>query len=333
MAAVVQVVLFVAPAARALEHQFLNGGNSLITAKDGVFHQPESAATALARSETKAGGSVLRWEVWPGLLMASLAGASTVLGATVVLFMPEGGPPPSAMAFAFSLAAGVMVAISAEMLWPHYHEGEHELHFSWMPFLVFSCGAICCALLCKLGDCLGWSASADEKMELPNESDPKSFRLAALLFVSLTLHNFPEGFAVAVSAVSGMRLGVTMCIAVAFHNIPEGIALAVSVHRVTKSVGQSFLWTFVSGLTEPLGAVCAMLVLQSYMSTPGLLDTLLTAVAGVMCYVALAELLPEAVSTRCWGSIGFGFSSGVAVMVLTHLVMDAAIDDSGNLVS
>lgn len=135
----------------------------------------------------------------------------------------------------------------------------------------------------------------------------------------------------AISALSGMRLGITMCIAVACHNIPEGIALAVSIYGATKSYGQSFFWTFISGLTEPLGALCAMLLIQAYLSvTPHLLFTLLTAVAGVMCYVALAELLPEAISTRCWPAIVGGFVAGVVIMVLTHWVMDS-MAESGHL--
>jgi len=268
--------------------------------------------------------------MWPGVLMASVAGASTVLGATVVLFMPEGGPPPAAMAFSFSLAAGVMVAISVEMLFPESMHGEGKFTFAWTPLLLFIAGVVFCALLCKFADLFESTAAADTEGEKDSdkseqEQKKKKFRLAALLFVSLTLHNFPEGFAVAVSALSGLRLGLMMCIAVAFHNIPEGIALAVSVYGATKSYGQSFFWTFLSGLTEPLGAICAMLLIQSYLaSTPNLLVNLLTAVAGVMCYVALAELLPEAVSTHCWSAIVSGFAVGVVVMVLTHWVIDSA---------
>lgn len=262
--------------------------------------------------------------MWPGFVMASIAGASTVLGAGVVLCMPEGGPPPSAMAFSFSLAAGVMVAISVEMLLPHdgHEVDKGKIGFAWLPFFIFSIGAICCALLCKSADYFEALTPKAEAILSSDYEKQKNIRLAVLLFVSLTLHNLPEGFAVAISAMSGLRLGVTMCIAVAFHNIPEGIALAVSVYGATKSYGQSFFWTFLSGLTEPIGALFAMLLVKAYLtSTPDLLTHLLTAVAGVMCYVALAELLPEAISTRCWPSIIMGFIAGVAVMVLTHWVM------------
>merc|ERR1740133_256625 len=129
-----------------------------------------------------------------------------------------------------------------------------------------------------MADCFESTTVSDvenDKGETVKEMEQKkSFRLAALLFVSLTLHNFPEGFAVAVSALSGLRLGLTMCIAVAFHNIPEGIALAVSVYGATKSYGQSFLWTFLSGLTEPLGAICAMMLIRAYVTlTPELLNS------------------------------------------------------------
>jgi len=274
-------------------------------------------------------------DIWPALIMSTLAGASTVLGATVILFMPEGGPPPSAMAFSFSLAAGVMLAISVEMLMPHDAAGNPS--FSWTSTFFFCCGALCCALLCKLVDLFKPTSMDDvdgEKADGKAEpSQEKKCRLAALLFVALTLHNFPEGFAVAVSAMSGLSMGLTMCIAIAFHNIPEGIALAVAVYGSTKSYGQAFFWTAVSGLAEPLGALVATLLIQAYLtSTPNLLVNLLTAVAGVMCYVALAELLPEAISTRCWPSIAAGLVAGVLVMVLTHWVIDSA-SEAGQLKS
>jgi ZIP family zinc transporter len=305
-----------------------------LVARRVLRHAPDGESLHLRHSSEEKDDTIVRASpevnMWPGILMATLAGASTVLGAVVILFMPESGPPPSAMAFSFSLAAGVMIAISVEMLIPHDSEGnEGKLYFSWEPLLIFCVGAFCCALLCKLADCFESTsvALADADGEKADNSEDqvqkKRFRLSALLFVSLTLHNFPEGFAVAVSALSGVRYGLTMCIAVAFHNIPEGIALAVSVYDATKSYAQSFLWTALSGLTEPLGAFCAMVLIKAYLTfSHELLHNLLTGVAGVMCYVALAELLPEAISTRCWSSIVSGFITGVAVMVLTHWVMD-----------
>jgi len=49
-------------------------------------------------------------------------------------------------------------------------------------------------------------------------------RVAMLLFFSLLIHNFPEGLAVAASALESDQLGLTVTVGIMIHNIPEGIA-------------------------------------------------------------------------------------------------------------
>merc|ERR1712194_466345 len=72
-----------------------------------------------------------------------------------------------------------------------------------------------------------------------------------------------------------------------------------------------------AGCAEPLGALLSLFVLRAFV-TEQLVRDLLAMVAGVMCYLALGELLPEAARTGCWGAVAAGFSSGALVMVLTH---------------
>merc|ERR1719235_2641827 len=53
------------------------------------------------------------------LAMSAIAGASTTLGAFVVLLM-KGVPGPGQLAFALALAGGVMLSVSVMELWlPH----------------------------------------------------------------------------------------------------------------------------------------------------------------------------------------------------------------------
>lgn len=295
---------------------------TLLLARGERNHEPASGEVEPPRRHhEKAKVKLEAIDMWPGVLMACMVSVSMLLGATVILFVPEGGPPKSIIAFSFSLAAGVMVAISVELLIPF-------VSFAWAPLLIFLAAGLCCWGLCKLAEYFTRPDEPEiEKALSPDEEEKKKFRLAVLLFCSLTLHHFPEGFAVAISAVDGLHQGITMCIALAFHSIPEGIALAVSVFGVTKSYGKSFTVTFISGITAPLGAICAMLLLQAYLSSnPHLLHHLYIAVAGIMCYVAVMELIPEAVSTRCWTAIGAGFVSGVLALVLTRGAIDFAME-------
>jgi len=195
------------------------------------------------------------------LLMALLAGISTVLGSSVLFCMPEGGPPPSAMGFSLSMAAGVMLTVSAEMLDPHHADDRSW----WWYVAIFCISAVLCFVMCKLGEyLLGQSDAAEaKKAEGCSEEELASFqawRLSLLLFVALTAHNFPEGFAVAISSLESNSLGFIIMLAIAMHNIPEGIAISVPVLAATSSRKQALWMSFLSGMAEPVGAVVAMVV-------------------------------------------------------------------------
>ena len=71
----------------------------------------------------------------------------------------------------------------------------------------------------------------------------------------------------------------------------------------------------VSGLAEPAGAVLAVLMLAPLL-TPGLLNGIVAVVAGIMLWVAAAQLLPAAFEPA-WRKMGVtGFCVGVLMMIL-----------------
>jgi ZIP family zinc transporter len=112
--------------------------------------------------------------------------------------------------------------------------------------------------------------------------------------LGIAIHNFPEGMVTFSSAASGeTSLGMAVAIAVAVHNIPEGIAISVPIFYATGNRRRAFLYSFSSGLAEPLGAIIGYTILRPFL-TPTLLSTLLAFVAGIMVYISLDELLPLA---------------------------------------
>jgi len=115
------------------------------------------------------------------------------------------------------------------------------------------------------------------------------------LFVALGIgiHNFPEGMASFAAALEDPSLGIAIAVAIAIHNIPEGLAVSAPIYAATGSRRKAFLWSFISGVAEPAGAALAAVVLLPFLSET-VLGLVLAAVAGIMVFISLDELVPVA---------------------------------------
>ncbi|MFH0876354.1 MAG: ZIP family metal transporter [archaeon] len=144
-------------------------------------------------------------------------------------------------------------------------------------------------------------------------------RCGMLIAIGITIHNFPEGIAVFFSSLVNMHLGLTIAIAIALHNIPEGIAVAMPIYYATNSKKQAFLFSFISGIAEPIGAIFAYLILKEFLSST-LLYTLLAAVAGIMIFISFDELLPQAFKQKNNHLTIAGIFLGMAVVAVSLLL-------------
>ena len=104
--------------------------------------------------------------------------------------------------------------------------------------------------------------------EMHGRPDAHLMRMGMLSAAAIALHNFPEGIATFVAALDNPRVGASIAAAVAIHNIPEGIAVAVPVFYATGSRARAFAWSFLSGLSEPLGALVAWWLLGGLAAPP-----------------------------------------------------------------
>lgn len=142
------------------------------------------------------------------------------------------------------------------------------------------------------------------------------------LFVALGLgiHNFPEGMATFAGTLKDVDLGMAIAVAIALHNIPEGLAVSAPVYAATGSRGQAFLWSLLAGLAEPVGAALAALFLLPFL-TDALLGWLLSAVAGIMIFISLDELVPAAHAFGEEHLAITGVISGMMVMAASLLLL------------
>ena len=151
-----------------------------------------------------------------------------------------------------------------------------------------------------------------EEMKKPDSQKQTLHRVGIVVALSLAVHNFPEGIATFTSALNGLSVAVPITIAIAIHNIPEGIAVSVPIFHATGNRRKAFWLSFLSGLAEPVGAAIAYLFLMPFWS-PAVNGIVLAAVAGIMVYISLDELLPTA---EKYGEHHISISGLIAGMVL-----------------
>jgi len=92
-------------------------------------------------------------------------------------------------------------------------------------------------------------------------------RTGMLIALGIGVHNFPEGLATFAGALEDFHLGIAIAVAIAIHNIPEGLAVSAPIYAATKSRKKAFLWSFLSGVSEPIGAGLAAIVLLPFLTT------------------------------------------------------------------
>lgn len=243
------------------------------------------------------------------LILTAMAGLSTTVGSLISVFYRN--PGPRFMAFVMGFSAGVMVFVSfVELLGKSIQTIgflQANAAFFLGVFLMFAIDLV-------LPHTYILESAGVRDREVGGEA---RLRKASLLVaLGIGIHNFPEGMATLAGTLQDLRLGVAIAAAIAVHNIPEGIAVAVPVYAATGSARKAFGWSFLSGVSEPVGAVLAALVLLPFMS-PAVLGWMLAMVAGFMIFIAFDELLPIAHSYSTEHIAIVGVTSGMIVMALS----------------
>ena len=157
--------------------------------------------------------------------------------------------------------------------------------------------------------------------------DAKLLRMGLFTALAIGIHNFPEGLATFLAALEDPSLGVAIAIAIALHNIPEGISVSVPIFYATGNRKKAFVYSLLSGLAEPVGAIVAYVGLRFLVGGDSgaipsqVMGMLFGGVAGIMVYISLDELLP---TSRAYGKghdTIFGLLAGMAIMALSLLLM------------
>lgn len=241
------------------------------------------------------------------LILSTLAGLSTVLGGFVTFFIKQNSL--KILSFGLGLSAGVMLFVSLVDLYPEsvaLIKNQMGLNYLWLTILFFALGIGCAVLIDYFipdhiqSQMFTRQLGANEKkvdstnIEVNENaviSIGKIKKAGILTAIVVAVHNFPEGLATFFITAQNAMLGLGVVIAIAIHNIPEGMAISIPVYQATHSKRKAFLYSFLSGIAEPVGGVVGFFVIKTLF--PNLcIGVLFSFVAGIMTYISLDTLLP-----------------------------------------
>lgn len=227
-------------------------------------------------------------------ILTALAGLSTGIGSLIAFFSKEANK--RFLSFTLGLSAGVMIYVSMVELFAKATDGLSEIYGAKVGTILTTAGFFAGIVLIAVIDRLIPADGNPRLAKTETEEDGHSRRLlrtGLMTALALGIHNFPEGMATFVSALDSPVLALPIAAAIAIHNIPEGIAVSVPIFYATGNRKKAFVYSFMSGLAEPVGAVIGYLILMPFISA-ALNAVIFAIIAGIMVFISVDELLPSA---------------------------------------
>jgi len=267
----------------------------------------------------------LDWNVLFAFGLTLVAGLATGIGSALAFFTHRTSTRFLSVALGFS--AGVMIYVSMVEIFFKAKSALVDALGSplgaWVTVASFFGGIGFIALIDKA---VPASVNPHESHRIEEVDDAqvsvrqqKLLRTGIFTALAISIHNFPEGLATFMGALENPRIGIAIAVAIAIHNIPEGISVSIPIYYATGERRKAFRLSFLSGLAEPAGALIGYLLLRPFINGV-LFGITFGAVAGIMVFISLDELLPTA---REYGehhlSI-YGLVAGMAVMAVSLLL-------------
>lgn len=203
-------------------------------------------------------------------------------------------------------AAGVMLGISFLELIPE------SIHLSSVP-------------LCVLGLVLGALAMYGLDRIIPHihprlctqEQGCNLERTSVYLILGIFLHNFPEGMAIAVGAVTDIKVSLVIALAISIHGIPEGICTSAPYFLTSGSRLKAFLVSSSTALPILAGYVSARYLFTAIPNE--VIGVIVGATAGLMIYITTDEIIPSSCAGSDHKTI-FSLLAGIVFVILLGMI-------------
>ena len=239
-------------------------------------------------------------------ILSFIAGISTLIG---FLFIFIKSSKEKVISASLGISCGVMITVSILDLIPNSF------------LLLINKNILYTLFLILIGFLIGIFISSiiDQKVDKNSKNSIKLYKLGIISMFVLIMHNIPEGIVTFITSTSNIKLGISLTIAIALHNIPEGISISIPIYYSTKSKFKAFIYTFISGISEPIGAILTYIILSKYINNM-VLGILYSIIAGMMINIAINNLYKESINYNKKNT-NIYFLIGIIIMLISHFII------------
>ena len=259
------------------------------------------------------------------LLITTFAGLATILGGFITFLVKKNNLKVLSLGLGFS--AGVMIFVSlteilttAEGLLKTYY----PVKYHWMLFGGFIAGVVISKLIDEFIPDHVEEKDFSEECDINDTKCQRQHRIkraGILTAIAIAVHNFPEGLGTFLVSTQDMAIGASVAFAIALHNIPEGIAVALPIYHATGKKRLAIWYSFWTGITEPIGAIIGLIVLQ-FVLPQVFVGLSMAAVVGIMIYISFDTLLPLSHEYGDWHYAIGGVMSGMIIIWASLLLLN-----------
>ncbi|MFI3250365.1 MAG: zinc transporter ZupT [Eubacteriales bacterium] len=247
------------------------------------------------------------------LFLTLMAGLCTGIGSLFAFFVK--GEQKKFLSYCLGFSAGVMIYVSMIEIFQKGWVALAVIYGEKQGLLMTMVGFFSGMFFISFVDNLIPQVPQTELS--PDGDKEKMLRSGLFTALAIGLHNFPEGLATFVSALQDPQVAIPIVVAIAIHNIPEGIAVSVPIYYATGDKKKALFYSFLSGLSEPIGAIVGFSLLLPFMND-AVYGALFAFVAGIMVFISMDELLPSArnhghENLSIWGAVSGMMLMGVSL--------------------
>ena len=237
-------------------------------------------------------------------IISSLAGLSTLVGFIFVFFNIKDSSKFIAKCLIFS--SSVMFTISLFDLIPSSYAYLIKIYNNILALLI---GLI----YVLFGAIMAYSINKFIK------EDNNLYKIGITSMIAIIIHNIPEGIITFMATTNNTKFGIVLAITIALHNIPEGIAISIPIYYSTGNKKMALLYTFISALSEPIGALIAFLFIDR-INNNYFFSIMLLITAGIMIYLSIFELFKEGIKSLCIKDTLLFIFLGLIVILISILL-------------